>query len=538
MTDSSLSDLEQTIGGPPWLNNINDNYRPNHIISANTNDLWNWAILRGMPQEKLTQLSRQQLEKCYCIKNYFDAVANNTTARNLRDSRMAARNSGNNAYDIGAILGNPAIPQASSLPQASSPTITDARPKDSIQHLLGTVEKTIDNKLHALKSTITHETTFNINQTISELKTKIADEIVGRTRSEIENGDIQVKLGKGLEAKILEIVRNSTEEIVFQAIRKSGRREEQRAQEGQEGELAGDQELVPPAPLALSLPFVPELDPNFYIDPYAGRVIRKALATGEHVFAYGPAGCGKTTHFEQVCATLGHGVKRINPHDGITREFFFGGMKLEEGETRFHYGALPIAMKNGLALLVDEFSFLQANLAAILHPVMEKSGKLYIPETDETITAAPGFCVFATDNTGGKGDSTGQFSGVEVQNTATLDRFAYCLKMDYLPRAKEEEMLLKRFKDYILPGSLLPHTELDKMLSLAQDIRGAFARGELAITLSTRKLINYFFQREQGFSQSETLSNCLLSWLDDDDRQLVNTMLDRLEIQAEEYKDI
>jgi cobaltochelatase CobS len=202
---------------------------------------------------------------------------------------------------------------------------------------------------------------------------------------------------------------------------------------------------------------------------------------------------------------------------------FLGGMKLINNETIFIEGALPTAMRNGYVFLVDEISFLPPNLTAILNPIGEKNGKLYIPETSEWITPQPGFCIFATDNTGGKGDRTGNYTGTEVQNTATLDRFAFCLKMDYLPQDKELEMLVKRFPNQNT-------TEIEKMLTFARDIRSAFSRGELSITLSTRKLIKFFDQRENNFTIEEALNNTILSWLDEDDETLVKTMIDRLQL--------
>ncbi len=269
--------------------------------------------------------------------------------------------------------------------------------------------------------------------------------------------------------------------------------------------------------------FIPQIDPNYHFDTYATKVIRSALSMNENLFVYGDTGCGKTTHLEQVCAVLNHGIVRVNPHDGITREMFLGGMKLINNETIFVEGALPIAMRNGYVFLVDEISFLPPNLTAILNPIGEKGGKLYIPETSEWITPSPGFCIFATDNTGGKGDRTGNYTGTEVQNTATLDRFAFCLKMDYLPFDKEDEMLEKRFPNQ-------DEDEIVRMLKFAHEIRSAFSRGELSITLSTRKLIKFFDQRNNNFTIEESLNNTILSWLDEDDETLVKTIIDRLDL--------
>lgn len=538
--------LETRIGGPHWTNNYRDNDPPQYIVHANSEDLLKWLELRGVPREKLRQLARIQLEKCYCIKNYFDKVVGNQP-KNLAQTRRKGQKF-HNPLDVENILKDheeilknsfSAFEERKAPASLNPPTMNplsppDFRPQDPVRELLTTIDITINQKLASLREEIKRQTTTTVAQSVIQERQMIFESI----KHSLENGSIDLNISKELEKKILSLVQKTSDEVVFQALRNNprplGRTGEQIPATAGKGEpelnfgIDLGRETHSPTH---SPSFIPTLDPKFYFDPFASRVVRKALGTGRHVYLHGPAGCGKTMLVEQVCALLGHGLFRINPHDGITREFFLGGIKLKNGETQFQDGALPTAMRQGLALLVDEFSFLPPNLAAILHPVLERNGKLFIPETGEILRSSPGFCVLATDNTGGKGDSTGQFTGTEVQNTATLDRFDYSVVMDYLPQNKEYSMIAERFPELESDNDEL---ELRKILSLAEEVRKAFTRGELAITLSTRKLISFFEQRQQGFSLSEALSLCLLSWLDDDDRELVKTFLDRLDIKLEE----
>lgn len=379
-----------------------------------------------------------------------------------------------------------------------------------------------------------------IQKSFNGLSQALSNQIAADIKSAIDSIDLSSFVSKEFDSHLSQIetrvsevakkiIEKSADGIIFSALAKKRAEEQQQQQPSPETE-----NLISEAEILFSgsahLPYIPTIDPNYHFDPYATRVITAAIQTGENLYAYGDTGCGKTTHIEQVCAVLGHGLVRINPHDGVTREIFLGGMKLINGETKFIEGALPTAMRLGLVFLVDEISFLPPNLTALLNPVAESGGKLYIPETSEWITPAPGFCIFATDNTGGKGDSSGQYVGTEVQNTATLDRFAFCIKMNYLPRDAEIKMLETRFPTMSL-------VEINDMLNLAVEIRSAFSRGELAITLSTRKLIKFFSQRTAGFTFAESLQNTLLSWLDGDDNQLVITILDRLGISSYEESD-
>src|SRR6266404_358858 len=453
MTD--LLSLENRIGGIPWQGK-----HPNHFIeNANSLDLCQWLNLKGMPQEKINQLRHEQLEKCYCIKNYFDVILGN------RPKNLAKGRRSQNALDVENILNDPdemrnlferasAFEKASAIPKVNLPnpfpTVPlNFRPKDPVEELLRTVDATIEKKLIFFREEIRIQTTDAVQQVVTQLR----PDIIKNIKSSLENETIEFKISEGVEKKIISLVQKTADEIVFQALRSNPR---STGRTGKQSPATAEQkeELEPELDFGIDLdreathsPFVPVIDHKFYFDPFASRVVRKALTTDRHVYLHGPAGCGKTMLVEQVCALLSHGLFRINPHDGITREFFLGGIKLKNGETYFQDGALPTAMRNGLALLVDEFSFLPPNLAAILHPVLERNGKLFSPETGEILRASPGFCVLATDNTGGKGDSTGQFTGTEVQNTATLDRFDYSVIMDYLPQDKEYSMIADRFPE-------------------------------------------------------------------------------------------
>lgn len=263
-----------------------------------------------------------------------------------------------------------------------------------------------------------------------------------------------------------------------------------------------------------------EIDPDFFISPDISRPIRIGITQGLNIMLHGPTGCGKTETVAQIAHRLSHPFIRINMRGDVTSSTFLGRLKIDLGD-KFLYGALPRAMQSGSILLIDEIDYTPPHIAAVLNPVLERHGKLFIPETGETIDPAPGFSVIATANSGGKGDATGIYTGVEVLNTAFLDRFAINLKMDYLPDVIERGMLEKRFPK-ILPS------QIADAVALATEIRAAFKNSQLTTTLSTRKLIDLFTLVSQGFTIEKALDLVLLNWLDDDDLNLVKTFVDRI----------
>lgn len=536
--DSALNVLEDRIGKPSGSGQAET------ITYLQKSDVISWCLLKGMSRKSLERCSLETLGKLYGIPNYLSSA--------IRNDKFAKKSSGIQAFDPpnpNTNHPNPfPVPNTKSWEEEENTHDQEEEQKSLPGFSLNQrqIETLVRSSVSSLLRQEIESSRTQIQAENKNLEEKIISGVIkalDKDRIDSENRintlvSTQLNLGKEKIQEDLNLFAKKIEEnqesyitkIINEALFK-GRLSKKIEEKEQEFQIIPEslelnlENLDSSIPQEV-LPYIPSLDPNYHFDPYATKVIRSALESGENLYVYGDTGCGKTTHLEQVCSVLNRGISRINPHDGVTREMFLGSMKLINSETIFVEGALPRAMKLGLIFLVDEISFLPPNLTAILNPIMEPGGKLYIPETCEFISPHPDFCIFATDNTGGKGDRTGNYSGTEVQNTATLDRFAFCLKMDYLPQDKELEMLQKRFPKH-------NQAEIRKLLSFAIEVRQAFSRGELAITFSTRKLIKFFSQRS-NFSLQESLQNTILAWLDEDDKNLITTILDRLQILEEE----
>jgi cobaltochelatase CobS len=271
--------------------------------------------------------------------------------------------------------------------------------------------------------------------------------------------------------------------------------------------------------------YVPEIDMTFLLEGSVSEKIAFAVTRGTNLYLEGPTGCGKTEVIRQVHARMGRPVLRVNMNGDVTMANFLGQTHVNKAGTYFKEGFLPTAMRLGVTLLVDEIDYTPPHIAAVLNPILEGGRQVHIPESNEVLKAEPGFTVLATANTGGKGDLTGTFTGTEVLNTAFLDRFSMVVKTDYLKETDEVNMLT----------ALHPDKEelVMQMVSVAGQIRQAFANGNLALTLSTRKLREFFIFAD-SFSQVDAMKLAVLDWLDNDDLGLVLEILKRCGIKTAE----
>lgn len=270
--------------------------------------------------------------------------------------------------------------------------------------------------------------------------------------------------------------------------------------------------------------FIPKENPEFILADEM-KMVAFAITRGFNAFVEGPTGCGKSEATMQICALMKRPMRRVNMHGDVTAGNFIGKMEANVSGTFYKDGVLPSCMKKGMVLLVDEVDFTPPHIAAVLHPVLEGQRTLFLPDTGETVVAVPGFTVVATGNTGGKGDMRGTYTGVEVLNTAFLDRFPIKVQANYLNQGLELGLLKKHF------GQNVPEELLDKMVRLAAEIRVAFTDGKLAVTMSTRKLLDYGVLY-QAFGHEEALKVTLFNWLDEDDRALVQEVIKRVGIKS------
>ena len=202
------------------------------------------------------------------------------------------------------------------------------------------------------------------------------------------------------------------------------------------------------------------------------------------VFVTGPSGNGKTMSIEQACAKAKRKFVCVSMTPDTDEGDLLGNYVLINGQMEWRDGPVTLAARQGAVLCIDEIDYGSNNLSC-LQRVFE--GKPFLlKKKNELITPAPGFTVFATANTKGKGSEDGRYMFTNVLNEAFLERFPNTFEQEWAPAsvekkivAKELESVGKEDKDFA-----------DKLVSWATVIRSTFDEGGCDEVISTRRLVH------------------------------------------------
>lgn len=206
------------------------------------------------------------------------------------------------------------------------------------------------------------------------------------------------------------------------------------------------------------------------------------------VYITGLSGNGKTVMVNQACAVNKTPLVRVNFTEETCEDDLIGGWRLENGDTVFEEGPVIRAMRTGATLLLDEVDLASSTLVMCLQSILEGTG-YYIKKTQQHVSPAPGFKIFATGNTKGKGNENGQFIGTNILNEAFLDRFDFTIDHQYPDKGTE----LKIIQQYI-SESLNKDVDKDieiytkSLVDWAATIRKAYTEGSISDVISTRRL--------------------------------------------------
>ncbi|MEA1053319.1 AAA family ATPase [Lamprobacter modestohalophilus] len=220
---------------------------------------------------------------------------------------------------------------------------------------------------------------------------------------------------------------------------------------------------------------------------------------GDALLLSGPTGCGKTSLIRQVAARLNWPVQEVTCHGRMELSDLLGSFQLSNASTRFVYGPLALAAREGHLLILNELDLMDPSELAGLNDIVEGAPLVIAQNGGELIRPHRLFRIIATGNSVGAGDQTGLYQGVLRQNLAFLDRFRV-LRVSY-PEPEVEQSLLAE----LVPS--LPREIADKLVVVANEVRRLFmgetadhlpgnpsdraGQSELTLTLSTRALVRW-----------------------------------------------
>lgn len=185
---------------------------------------------------------------------------------------------------------------------------------------------------------------------------------------------------------------------------------------------------------------VPEIDDGYRLEIKEKVIIGNALKNAENTWIYGPSGSGKTSGVAQMCALLNWPLYRLPCSGDMGVADFVGQAEATIrdgiGVTEFVDGLLIRALLNGGVLLIDEVTAIPAHILIELQQVLERppSGRVVYTNKyngGEITEAHENFRIICTDNTNGRGDTTGAYAGTNAMNESFRSRFSQWFRKEY-----------------------------------------------------------------------------------------------------------
>jgi MoxR-like ATPase len=260
------------------------------------------------------------------------------------------------------------------------------------------------------------------------------------------------------------------------------------------------------------------VDPNYVFPASLDMIVSTLYRRGGNVFLTGPKGAGKTSLAEQIAARLKAPFAHIECSEATDGPYLIGQtLPTPDGGTAWRDGVLAAAIrKPGTVVLIDEPSTARPGALMALQGVLSALRTLTIPETGEAVRVAPGVVFILADNTNGSGDTTGAYAGTAPMNSATVDRAAIMVRVDYADRDTEAKIISA--KTGCTPT--LAQIIADCALATRQDAD----KGKLTMGLGLRRLLALGELLADGADPERAVETSILAHCPPDDREHLRQM--------------
>lgn len=221
------------------------------------------------------------------------------------------------------------------------------------------------------------------------------------------------------------------------------------------------------------------------------------------VFVTGQSGNGKTMSIEQACAKLKRKFVLISMTPETDEADLLGNYVLINGQMEWRDGPVTTAAREGAVLCIDEIDYGAQNLSC-LQRVLE--GKPFLlKKKGELVTPTPGFTIFATANTKGKGSDDGRYIFTNVLNEAFLERFRNTYEQDWPPATVEKKII----NGELAKAGVNEPDFAEKLVTWADAIRQTFAVEGCDEVISTRRLVHIVETYGIFGDKTKAISYCL-----------------------------
>ena len=109
--------------------------------------------------------------------------------------------------------------------------------------------------------------------------------------------------------------------------------------------------------------FTPKINSNYIFHEASRDIVVWLIAPPSPLYICGVSGCGKSSCISQLAARLNYPVFEITGHNRLEFQDLTGHHIVQNGNMKFEYGPLALAMKYGGLFLLNELDLLEPSTA-------------------------------------------------------------------------------------------------------------------------------------------------------------------------------